>query len=57
MLHKYKRMLPNYADYNNEPKTWTKVTGYNQLAAFQKFSKQNSIEIYLQNYHVPYKSQ
>ena len=50
-------MLPNYADYENQPKTWTKVTGYNQLAAFQKLSKQSSIQIYLQNYNVPYKSE
>ena len=50
-------MLPNYANVENSPKTWTKVTGYNQLAVFKKMDQQNSIEISLHNYNVPYKSE
>lgn len=56
-MDKYMKMIPNYADYENEPKIWTKVTGYNQIAVFQKMSKENYIQILLGNYHIPYKSE
>jgi hypothetical protein len=50
-------MIPNYANYENTPKTWTKVTGYNQLAVFNQVPNQYSIAVSLHNYNVPYKSE
>lgn len=50
-------MLPNYANYDNNPKIWTKVTGYNHIAVFKKVPQQYAIEVSLHNYHIPYPSE
>ena len=50
-------MIHSYADIENNPKTWTKVTGYNQLAVFKKLTKPNTVEISLHSYNVPYRSE
>jgi|688.fasta_scaffold289482_2 hypothetical protein len=47
-------MIPNYANYENNDKTWTKVIGYNQLAVFKKINNLPEIEVSLHNYHIPY---
>jgi len=50
-------MFPYSANYENEPKVWTKVTGYNNFAVFKKVPNQYLIEVSLHNYNVPYKSE
>jgi len=49
-------MFPFSENVNNEPKVWTKVSGYNNLVIFKKFPNENAIEYSVHNYNIPYKS-
>ena len=50
-------MLPYSESNTNEPKVWTKVSGYNNLVIFKKFPTRNTIDFTIHKYYIPYKSE
>ena len=49
-------MFPYSESMNNEPKVWTKVSGYDNIVIFKKFPNKNTIDYSVNKFYVPYQN-